>query len=114
VRVLTRPALFQGLADDQLDSAKIGHVVTQATRDDLAVAAAHSVDPARWRGLVDELMLRIGARFRRVKPRGRARSVRAGPRASWDADLRGYVAGHLIDPDGMLVVDETGDVKEGT
>jgi SRSO17 transposase len=40
-------------------------------------------------------------------------------RACWDADgvrddIRGYVAGHLGDPDGMLVVDETGDVKKGT
>src|SRR2546430_2508299 len=40
-------------------------------------------------------------------------------RASWDAesvrdDLRGYVAEHLGDPGGMLVVDETGDVKKGT
>jgi SRSO17 transposase len=40
-------------------------------------------------------------------------------RACWDADgvrddIRGYVAEHLGDPDGMLVVDETGDVKKGT
>jgi SRSO17 transposase len=41
----------------------------------------------------------------------------AGP-AVWDHDrvrdgLRGYVVDHLVDPDGMLVVDETGDVKKG-
>ncbi len=40
-------------------------------------------------------------------------------RACWDAggvrdDIRGYVAEHLGDPDGMLVVDETGDVKKGS
>src|SRR5260370_40155172 len=40
-------------------------------------------------------------------------------RACWDADgvrddIRGYVVEHLGDPDGMLVVDETGDVKKGT
>jgi len=40
-------------------------------------------------------------------------------RASWDTDgvrddLRGYVLDHLGDPDGVLVVDETGDVKKGT
>jgi SRSO17 transposase len=39
-------------------------------------------------------------------------------RAAWDADgvredLRGYVVDHLGDPDGVLVVDETGDVKKG-
>jgi SRSO17 transposase len=39
--------------------------------------------------------------------------------ARWDADavrddLRGYVIGYLGSPDGVLVVDETGDVKKGT
>ena len=40
-------------------------------------------------------------------------------RAVWDADgvrddLRAYVAEHLGDPDGVLVVDETGFLKQGT
>lgn len=40
-------------------------------------------------------------------------------RAKWDADavrddLRGYVVDHFADPDAILVVDETGDVKHGT
>ena len=40
-------------------------------------------------------------------------------RASWDADgvrddVRGYVARHLGDAGGVLVVDETGFVKKGT
>jgi len=39
-------------------------------------------------------------------------------RASWDTDgvrddLRDYVIGALGDPDGVLVVDETGDLKKG-
>jgi SRSO17 transposase len=39
-------------------------------------------------------------------------------RACWDADgvrddVRGYVSEHLGDPGGMLVVDETGDLKKG-
>lgn len=39
-------------------------------------------------------------------------------RAVWDADavrddLRGYVVEHLGDPDAVLVVDETGDLKKG-
>jgi SRSO17 transposase len=39
--------------------------------------------------------------------------------AKWDAekvrdDLRGYVLDHLADPEAILVVDETGDVKKGT
>ena len=40
-------------------------------------------------------------------------------RAKWDADgvrddVRGYVTEHLGEPDGMLVVDETGDLNKGT
>lgn len=40
-------------------------------------------------------------------------------RAKWDADLvrddvRSYVIDHLADPDAVLVVDETGDLKKGT
>jgi SRSO17 transposase len=40
-------------------------------------------------------------------------------RASWDTDgarddLRDYVVGALGDPDGVLVVDETGDLKKGS
>ena len=49
-----------------------------STHDDLAVAAGHSVDPGRWLGLLDELMLRIGPRFRRVEPRRRARAFMLG------------------------------------
>ena len=112
------------------------------------MAAGHSVDPGRWLGIFDELMLGIGNRFRRVEPRRRARAFVLGllaglprancwsiaehagdaspagmqhllSRACWDADgvrddICGYVVGHLGDPDGMLVVDETGDVKKGT
>ena len=40
-------------------------------------------------------------------------------RAVWDADavrddVRGYVVEHLAQPDAVLVVDETGDLKKGT
>jgi SRSO17 transposase len=40
-------------------------------------------------------------------------------RARWDADgvrddLRGYVTEYLGDPDAVLVVDQTGDLKKGT
>jgi SRSO17 transposase len=39
-------------------------------------------------------------------------------RACWDtdgvaADLRGFVAGYLGEPDGVLIVDESGDLKKG-
>jgi hypothetical protein len=118
------------------------------TQDDLAVAAAASVDPARWMSGFDELMGRIAPRFARVEPRRRAGAFLLGllsglprvncwtiaehageaspdgmqhllARASWDAeavrdDLREYVVEHLADPEAVLVVDETGDVKKGT
>ena len=123
-------------------------IMVVRTHDNLAVAAGHSVDPGRWLGIFDDLMLRVGARFHRVEPRRRARAFVLGllaalprancwsiaehagdaspagmqhllSRACWDADgvrddVRGYVVEHLSDPDGMLVVDETGDLKKGT
>jgi SRSO17 transposase len=49
-------------------------------------------------------------------PRGMQRLLSA---AVWDEagvrdDLRGYVLEHFADPDAVLVVDETGDLKKGT
>jgi hypothetical protein len=49
-----------------------------ATREDLLVAAATSVDAGRWLGMLDELMMRIGPGFRRVEPRRRARAFVLG------------------------------------
>jgi SRSO17 transposase len=48
------------------------------TPDDDAVAAGHSVDPARWRVLFDELMFRVAGRFARVEPRRTAREFVLG------------------------------------
>jgi hypothetical protein len=48
------------------------------TSDDLLEAADASVDPGRWGAVFDELMTRIGARFRRVEPRRRARAFVLG------------------------------------
>ena len=42
------------------------------------MAAGLSVDPGRWREQFDDLMLRIGPRFRRVEPRRRARAFVLG------------------------------------
>jgi SRSO17 transposase len=112
------------------------------------VAAALSVDPARWQEQFDELMGRIAGRFARVEPRRRARAFVLGllsglrrkncwtiaeqagdtspdgmqhllAAARWDADavrddVRGYVIEQLGSADGVLVVDETGDVKKGS
>jgi SRSO17 transposase len=48
------------------------------TPDDDAVAAGHSVDPASWRVLFDELMYLVAGRFRRVEPRRAAREFVLG------------------------------------
>jgi SRSO17 transposase len=49
-----------------------------STPDDGAVAAGHSVDPAGWRELFDELMCLVGGRFARVEPRRTAREFVLG------------------------------------
>ena len=116
--------------------------------EDHAVAAGHSVAPAAWQALFEEVIGRIAGRFGRVEPRRTARDFVLGllsdvPRktcwglaeaagharpdpmqrllreARWDAeavrdDLRGFVTDHLGHPDGVLIPDETGDLKKGT
>ena len=73
------------------------------TRDDRLVAAGHSVDPVRWAGILDELMTRAGARFRRVEPRRRARALVVGPLAGLPRKNCWTIAEHAGDatPDGM-------------
>ena len=46
--------------------------------NDHAVAAGHSVDPARWQEAFEGLMSRIAGRFTRVEPRRRARQLVLG------------------------------------
>jgi SRSO17 transposase len=48
------------------------------TPDDDVVAAGHSVDPAGWRVLFDELMSLVARRFKRVEPRRTARQFVLG------------------------------------
>jgi SRSO17 transposase len=73
------------------------------THDDLAVAAGHSVEPVRWLGLLDELMLRIGPRFRRAEPRRRSRGFVLGLLATLPRKNCWALAEHAGDatPDGM-------------
>ena len=118
------------------------------TRNDLVVAAGHSVNPSRWLAGLDEVLGCVAGRVVRVEPRLRMRRFvvgmmaglprtncwtlaehagEAGPRgmqrllssASWDADallgdVRAWVVEYLGDEQGILVIDETGDVKKGT
>jgi broad specificity phosphatase PhoE len=46
--------------------------------EDQAVAAGHSIDPARWQDTFEVLMGRIAGRFARVEPRRRAREFVLG------------------------------------
>ena len=46
--------------------------------NDHAVAAGHSVDPARWQEAFEGLMGRIAGRFTRVEPRRRIRKLVLG------------------------------------
>lgn len=46
--------------------------------NDHAVAAGHSVDPARWQEAFEGLMSRIAGRFTRVEPRFRVRKLVLG------------------------------------
>ncbi len=63
-------------------------------------------------------MGRMAGRFARVEP-GPYGMQHLIVRATWDADavrddVREYVVEHLRDDDAVLVVDETGDMKQGT
>ncbi|GAA2569333.1 hypothetical protein GCM10010398_69100 [Streptomyces fimbriatus] len=42
------------------------------------MAAGHSVDPARWRAMFDQVMARVAGRFGRVEPRATARAYLLG------------------------------------
>jgi hypothetical protein len=48
------------------------------TTEDQAVAAGHSVTPARWQAGLDGLLGRVAGRFGRVEPRRRARAFVLG------------------------------------
>jgi SRSO17 transposase len=73
------------------------------TRDDRAVAAGHSVDPACWLELFDELMGRVAGRFGRVEPRRRMRAFVLGLLADLPRKNCWTIAEHAGDatPDGM-------------
>jgi hypothetical protein len=72
-------------------------------REDRPVAAGPSVGPGRWLGVLDELLTRIGGRFRRVEPRRRARAFVPGLLAGLPRTNCWTIAGQAGDPspDGM-------------
>ena len=62
------------------------------------MAAGHSVDPARWLGLFDELMALVAGRFGRVEPRRRARAFVLGLLAGLPRKNCWTIAEHAGDP----------------
>ena len=73
------------------------------TQDNLAVAAAASVDGGRWLAHLDELMTRIAGRFGRVEPRRRARQLVLGLLSDLPRKNCWTIAEHVGDrsPDGL-------------
>jgi SRSO17 transposase len=73
------------------------------TIKDHAVAAGHSVDPARWRAAFDALLGRVAGRFGRVEVRRRARASVLGLLADLPRTNCWTIAEHAGDasPDGM-------------
>ncbi len=73
------------------------------TRDDLLVPAGPGVDLGWPLGIFDELMTRVGSRFRRVEPRRRARAFALGMLAELPRVNSWTIIEHAGDssPDGM-------------
>jgi SRSO17 transposase len=62
------------------------------------MAAGHSIDPARWHGILDELLGRIAGRFTRVEPRRRAAAFVRGLLADLPRKNCWTMAEHAGDP----------------
>jgi hypothetical protein len=73
------------------------------TRNDLAVAAGHSVDLDRWQREFGELVTRIGSRFARVEPRRRVAAFLQGLLAGLPRANCWSIAEHAAElgPQGM-------------
>jgi SRSO17 transposase len=84
-------------------AATVGSSRFVTTGDDLLVAAGHSADPGQRPGILDDLMMRVGGRFRRVEPRRRARAFVLGLLAELPRKNCWTIAEHAGDPspDGM-------------
>jgi SRSO17 transposase len=82
--------------------------------------AAHQHAVAYVRGLLSDVERKNGWQLAEQGGYAHPRTIqRVLDRSRWDADavrddLRAYVAEHLGDPEGVLVVDETGFLKKGT
>ena len=82
--------------------------------------AAHHHAGSYLRGLLGEVERKNGWQLAEYAGYAQPRTIqRVLDRSAWDAeevrgDLRAFVLEHLADPEGVLVVDETGFLKKGT
>lgn len=94
--------------------------LTSGLREHFRRAAAHRHAVAYVEGLLGEVDRKNGWQLAEYGGYDQPRSIqRVLDRSVWDADavrddLRGQVIAELGDPDGVLVVDETGFLKKGT
>src|SRR5438045_974048 len=101
-------------ADRELDA------VAARLRPRFRRRTAHRHAGAYLRGLLGEVERKNGWQLAEYAGYGHPRTIqRVLDRSAWDADevrddLRDFVVEHLGDPDGVLVVDETGFLKKGT
>jgi SRSO17 transposase len=74
-----------------------------STTEDQTVAAGHSVTPARWQTVLDELLGRVAGRFVRVEPRRHARAFVLGLLADLPRKNCWTIAEHAgqATPDGL-------------
>jgi SRSO17 transposase len=95
-------------------------MVTARLRRCFRRRAAHQHAGAYLRGLLGDVERKNGWQLAEHAGYRHPRTIqRVLDRSAWDADevrddLRAFVLEHLADPDGVLVVDETGFLKKGT
>jgi SRSO17 transposase len=112
----------------EADTAPLQVAAAEAEIDRLGIGlrprfrrgAAHRHALAYVRGLLSDVERKNGWQLAEQGGYAHPRTIqRVLDRSRWDADavrddLRTYVVEHLGDPDGVLVVDETGFLKKGT
>jgi hypothetical protein len=102
-------------ASSRCTLARTGPKSTRGRRRDLGLVTRQEIDHGRWwrRGCLQHQE----ARHRPTIDRALLQS-RAPGRADWEADalrdiVRDYVIEHLTDDDALLLIDETGFLKQG-
>ena len=104
------PVLWQSILDDALAriAGRFARVEPRATAKALVTGLLSGVGRKNCWWLAEQAGHETPDRLQRLLRKAR-----------WDADavrddIRGYIGEHLGDPDGILIVDETGFLKKGT